>query len=244
VGNPSNIVVLENTEAVARAVADRFVADAKNGIAKSGRFSVALAGGSTPKLTYQLLNTDQYRRQVSWSKTHVFFGDERMVPPDHPDSNYLTAQETLLAHAPIPANNVHPIRGVGEPSESAQLYERELKTFFQGQSWPRFDLVLLGIGEDGHTASLFPRADALNENFKWVVATWIEKLKTFRITLTAPAINHAVHIVFIVTGAKKAARLKQVLHGPPEPLLLPAQLIRPVEGLLEWVVDKAAASEL
>jgi 6-phosphogluconolactonase len=238
---PDNIVVLENPEEVARAAADRFVELAQVAITGRGRFSAALAGGSTPKRTYELLASEDYRNRVAWAKVHVFFGDERCVGPEDPESNYRMARSAMLSHLPIPAQNVHRLVGEGAPEASARLYIDELRSFFEGASWPRFDLVFLGLGDDGHTLSLFPGTAALKEERAWVVANWVEKFKTFRLTLTAPAINRAVQIVFLVTGEGKARRLPEVIRGPRDTERLPSQLIQPVDGSLAWFVDKAAA---
>jgi len=192
---------------------------------------------------YELLASD-YRNQIDWSGTHIFFGDERCVPADHPDSNYRMVRETLLLKVPLPVNNIHPIEGEGDPSANAESFEQLLKAFFQNSDWPRFDLTFLGLGEDGHTASLFPHTRALDEDRAWAVANWVEKLNSFRITLTAPAINHSDKIAFVVTGGTKAAPLAAVREGPRDPHSLPAQLIQPVDGSLEWLVDKEAAADL
>src|SRR6266850_3624690 len=239
-----DIRILETAEEVARAAADSFTGIAVASISAEGRFSVALAGGSTPRRTYQLLASEEYRNRVPWSQVHIFFGDERCVPPTHPDSNYRMAQEAMISLLPIPEANVHRMVGEGDAVANASLYEGELQAFFDGAPWPRFNLVLLGMGDDGHTASLFPGTEALNETRAWVVANWVEKFKTYRITLTAPAINHAANIVFLVAGAGKAERLLEVLRGPRNPRQLPAQLIEPVNGSLVWLVDKAAAARL
>jgi len=240
-----NILIFEDGEQVARAATERFIELAKQSIEAQGRFSVALSGGSTPKRIYSLLASDEYRTRVEWPKVHLFFGDERTVPPDHPDSNYRMANEAMISHVPIPAENVHRMVGEGDAVTNARLYEDELRVFFDGEAWPRFDLVMLGMGDDGHTASLFPGSRALHEQAAWVVANWVEKFNTFRITLSAPAINHAAHVMFIVTGAAKAERLPEVISGPRQPDRLPSQLIHPeTEGALEWFVDKAAAAKL
>ena len=239
-----NILIFDNSEQLADAAAERFVSDAQDAITRHGRFSVALAGGNTPKRVYELLASEPYVSRIEWSSVHLFFGDERCVPPDHADSNYRMVNESLISRVSIPPENVRRIAGEGDPVISAHKYEEELRGFFAGSSWPRFDLVLLGMGEDGHTASLFPGTSALNETKAWVVANWVEKFGAFRITLTAPAINHAAHIVFLITGEAKARRLAEILNGPAEPERLPVQLIDPVDGTLEWLVDKAAASLL
>ena len=238
------VQVFDDAEAVARGAAERFVELGQAAIDARGCFSVGLAGGSTPKRAYELLASEAYREQLNWSKVHIFFGDERCVPPDHSESNYRMANEALISRVSIPPPNVHRINGLGDAVANASLYEDELRTFFNAASWPRFDLVLLGMGDDGHTASLFPGAKALVEPRAWVVANWVEKFGTFRITLTAPAINHAANIAFLVTGATKAERLLEVLRGALDPEKLPSQLIQPLDGSLFWLVDKAAAGRL
>lgn len=239
-----DIRVFATGEEVARAAADYFVTSALRAIANDGRFSVALAGGSTPRRTYQLLASESYRDRIPWSEVHIFFGDERTVPATHADSNFRMAEEAMLSSLPIPEPNIHRMLGVGDAVANASLYEGELQTFFDGASWPRFDLVLLGMGDDGHTASLFPGTAALHETRAWVVANWVEKFDTYRITLTAPAINHAANIIFLVAGSGKAKRLPEVLNGARDPLRLPSQLIQPVSGSLVWLLDKAAAQRL
>jgi 6-phosphogluconolactonase len=241
---PPSVFVFDTPEQVALAAAERFVEYDRAFHGELDRFSVALAGGNTPRRVYELLATERFKRRVEWAQVHLFFGDERCVPPDHPDSNYLMAYETLISKVPIPAKNVHRIIGEGNPNESARLYENQLKTFFAGTPWPRFDLVLLGMGADGHTASLFPGSDALKEKSKWVVTTKMEKLKQTRITLTIPVFNHAARVMFLVTGKEKAARLVEVLEKRSGRDPLPAQQIKPINGSLEWFIDKAAAAKI
>ena len=236
--------VFKDTGLAARAVAGRFVELAARSIRARGRFAVALAGGATPRRAYESLASDEFRDAVDWPRVHVFFGDERCVPPDHPESNYRTANEALLARVPVPAQNVRRMRGEGDPEVSARLYEDELRGFFAGEAWPRFDLVMLGLGDDGHTASLFPHTPALAERTAWVAANRVEKLGARRLTLTAPALNQAAHVVFMVAGAGKSAPLAEVLCGARDPSRLPAQMIEPLDGTLEWFVDKAAAAKL
>jgi 6-phosphogluconolactonase len=241
----SEIRIFEDAAKVAEAAASSFIKLAREAIAESGRFTVALAGGSTPKHAFELLASEPFRQQLDWSKVHVFFGDERTVPPDDAESNYRMANEALLSRVSLPAKNIHRMNGVGDAVANARLYEDELRTFFNDAAWPSFDLVLLGMGDDGHTASLFPDTKALAEQEEWVAANWVEKLGTYRLTLTLPAINQAAHILFLVTGENKAERLKDVLSG--EQTLkerLPAQLIKPLDGSLEWFIDKAAATLL
>lgn len=239
-----NVLVFNTPEQVAQTAAERFVDYSIASIADRGTFAVALAGGSTPRRAYELLGTDEFKSRVDWSLVHVFFGDERMVPPDSPESNYRMVNDALVSHVPLPPENVHRTKGETTPQESAESYEAELKSVFGTSDWPRFDLVLLGMGDDGHTASLFPGSDALKEKTKWVVATRHPQSGQARITLTLPVINHAARVIFLVTGKEKAAPLVRVLHGDAANEELPARKIRPVNGILEWLVDRSAASEL
>ncbi|HEX3558686.1 MAG TPA: 6-phosphogluconolactonase [Pyrinomonadaceae bacterium] len=241
--NP-NVQVFDDPELVAREAAGLFVRLSIEAVAACGVFSVALSGGSTPRRIYELLASDDYRTQVSWPSVHIFFGDERTVPPDHADSNYRMANEAMLSQVPVPLKNVHRMNGVGDAAASASEYESELRAFFGDRTWPRLDLVMLGMGDDGHTASLFPGSAALEEQSKWVTANWVEKFQTWRITLSAPAINAARHVLFLVTGAGKAERLREVLKGEREPARLPSQLIQPSDGTLSWFLDRAAAAKL
>ena len=236
--NPSNVRIFESPQELARATAETFVEEAVESIGERGRFTVALAGGSTPRAVYELLATE-YWDALDWGGVHVFFGDERPVPPDHEDSNYRMANEALLSRVPV--GTVHRMRGELSLPEAAALYEEELQGFFDGL--PRFDLVLLGIGQDGHTASLFPRTPALGVSDRWVLANPVEKLGTERLTLTAPVINAARMVVFLITGESKAGALKEILEGDAEPYDYPAKLIRPSCGP-DWFVDRTAAGAL
>jgi 6-phosphogluconolactonase len=245
VSESPEIRIFEDAAEVAEAAATRFVELAREAVAESGRFTVALAGGSTPQRAFELLASERFSQQLDWSRAHIFFGDERTVPPDDAESNYRMANEALLSRVGLPAQNIHRINGVGDAVSNALLYEDELRTFFNDDAWPRFDLVLLGMGDDGHTASLFPGTKALAEQAAWVAANWVEKFASYRITLTVPAINRAAHILFLVTGENKAARLKDVLQGErASEARLPAQMIRPLDGSLEWFIDRAAATLL
>jgi len=234
----------DDAESVARAVAEAFVEKGRAAINRSGCFSVVLAGGSTPKRVYELLAGGDFRPTLDWRKVHFFFGDERCMPPDHPDSNYRMANEAMLRHLDVSLQLVHRMEGEREPHESARRYEDDLHAFFGDATWPEFDLMLLGMGDDGHTASLFPGTRALVEQTAWVAANWVEKLNAFRLTLTLPVINHAGDIIFIVTGAAKAEILARVLGAVDDEATLPAQLIRPTAGTLTWFVDRAAATRL
>ncbi|UCF19128.1 MAG: 6-phosphogluconolactonase [Gemmatimonadota bacterium] len=242
------VQVFEDAQSLADAAAGEFVRLARENVARSGRFTVALSGGSTPKRLYRTLAGEDYRSRVAWGRVHFFWGDERDVPADHPDSNFGAARDLLLAPLDIPSDNVHPMMGgSGDAAEAATEYEEELRRIFGlvgKRSLPRFDLVLLGLGADGHTASLFPGSGALTEDERLVMATWVERLHSFRITLTCPVFNHAACILFLVAGAEKAETLRDVLERPAEPSRIPAQLIRPSAGELSWYVDRAAASLL
>jgi 6-phosphogluconolactonase len=231
-----SVRVYETPEELAAAAAREFAAKAREAIEERGRFAVVLAGGSTPKATYEILARD-YANRIDWSSVHVFFGDERTVPPDHEDSNYRMARETLLEY--IRVGGVHRIRCELPPDEAAAAYEEELREFF-GEEPPRFDLILLGIGADGHTASLFPETSALEVHDRWVVANPVLKLDTTRITLTVPVINAASSVIFLVAGEDKAAALKEILEGDADPREYPARLIQPPGGP-EWMLDRAAA---
>jgi 6-phosphogluconolactonase len=235
-----------DAHSLARAAADHFAAVAASSIAARRRFSVALAGGSTPRLTYELLAADKLASQLDWSAIHVFWGDERCVPPDHPDSNYLMVRETLLARIPLTTANVHRIRGEEEPQEATADYERKLRKSFSqhhdGQA-TTFDLVLLGMGTDGHTASLFPGSKLLREEGRWVAAHH-DPTRGWRVTLTPPAINSARHVTFLVSGESKSRTLRDVLIGTYQPNRLPAQIISPRSGNLLWLLDSAAAALL
>ena len=236
--------LFEDAESLARGAAARFAELARESIDARGRFAVALSGGSTPRRVYELLASAEFREGIDWPNVHVFFGDERMVPPDSSESNYRMASEALLARVPLPRENVHRIEGVGDAGSNASAYESELRGLFGDVEWPRLDQVLLGMGDDGHTASLFPNTAALEEARLWVAPNWVERLGAWRVTLTVPVINAARCVTFLVAGAGKAARLREVLNGDRDPARLPAQLIRPSGGILEWFVDRAAASGL
>lgn len=208
-----------------------------------GRFNVVLSGGSTPRRTYELLAQPPFRDQIAWSNVHVFWSDERCVPLDDPRSNYRMACEALLDHVPIPSNQIHPIPFCDDAKQSAKTYESTLKAFF-GADLPRFDLVFLGLGENGHTASLFPDTPVLTSKGSWVESVYVAEQDIFRVTMTAGLLNQAASVVFLVQGATKAVVLRDVIEGEQNPARLPAQLIRPENGDLRWFVDQAAAKLL
>ena len=242
------IRIITGPDALAKRAAQEFVQAASTAVVDHGSFSVALSGGSTPKALYSLLVTDEaIRAQLPWDKMQIFFGDERAVGPNHSDSNFRMAAESMLSKVPLKPEQVHRIKGeYSDAAKAAQEYEQEIRACFKldATQFPRFDLILLGIGTDGHTASLFPGTRALRETKRIFAANWVGKLLTNRITLTAPAINNAVCVLFLVAGTDKAPALKAVLEGPHEPEQLPAQLIQPQNGKLLWLVDDTAGGIL
>ena len=244
----AEIQVFSNLENLFRVAANDFIARAVAAVNARGVFHVALSGGSTPKGLFTLLVSDgALRQKIAWDKIHFWWSDERHVPPDHSDSNFKMANEALLSRVEIPPQHVHRVRAENpDASLSAHEYENELRAVFQmsAPAFPQFDLILLGMGNDGHTASLFPGTRALNETERLVVANWVGKFFTWRITFTAPFINAARGVMFLVAGEDKALPLKGVLEGPHEPAQLPAQLIQPMNGNLLWLLDEKAASQL
>lgn len=266
----NNLIVLDDLKALALEAAARFISIGSAALQRSGRFTVALSGGSTPRALYEVLARDH--QDFAWDKVHVFWGDERCVPPDHADSNFNLAQQALLSKVKVLDQNVQRIHGENEPSQAAFAYEYELRKVFGAQMaaeaglgtpeadlsdqpsrivtsggislFPAFDLILLGMGADGHTASLFPGTSGLHETRRWVIANHVEQLHTDRITLTTRVINHAQNIIFLIAGLDKADALKSVLQGEPAPDRYPAQLVKPRTTGLTWLVDRAAASLL
>lgn len=238
--------VVTDAAEVARAGADLVVEAARQAIAERGRFTIALSGGSTPRALYTLLATPAYRQEVDWGRVEVFWGDERCVPPDDAQSNYRMARETLLDTVPIPAGQVHRIQGEDDPGAAAETYAAELRAAFgtaAGQ-WPRLDLVLLGMGPDGHTASLFPDTDAARIADRLVAAPFVPHLNAHRITLTLPVLNAARLVVFLAGGADKQAMLRTVrAAGTTGDPALPSSLVHPTPGTLLWLVDRAAVGE-
>jgi len=209
-----------------------------------GMATLALSGGGTPRRVYQVLASQALRPLVPWERIHVFWGDERCVPPEHPDSNFRMADEALLRHVPIPGANIHRMKGELPPDQGRAMYEQELSAVFHlaAGTMPEFDVVLLGLGDDGHTASLFPGTDSLSEGTRPVTSVFVEKLRSNRVTLTLPAINNARHIIFLVSGRGKAAILGEVLKNGEQKF--PAQRVRPIKGDLRWLIDQEAASQL
>lgn len=244
IGSPSvskkgSLVVYPDLEALSRAAAALFVEQARQAVASRGRLSVALSGGRIPLRTYELLAEPPAHYQVPWDRVHVFWGDERCVPADDPRSNARMARRALLDHVPIPPGQMHPIACGQAPREAAERYEGVVRAFF-AEGPPRFDLVFLGVGENGHTASLFPGTPVLAERQHWAAEVYVAEQALFRVTVTAPLLNQAAVVAFLVSGAAKAAVLREVLDGPEDPRRLPAQLIRPTNGSVRWLVDRAA----
>jgi len=226
-----------------RAAAQEFVRVGNLAIAVRGRFTLALSGGSTPKSLYSLLAAQH--AAFDWGRTFLFFGDERHVPPDHPDSNYRMVHDALLTKISIPAKNVFRVKAENPDAAAAALeYENELRQFFALPSgeFPRFDLILLGLGPDGHTASLFPGSEGLKEQSRLVIANWVERFDTHRITFTFPVLNHAAQVMFLASGPDKADMVRQVLEGKHTPPY-PSQQVQPIEGRLLWMLDEAAAAK-
>jgi len=228
------------------AAAEEVVHAANEAVAQRGRFTIALAGGSTPKSLYNLVATNA-RTTLPWDRMFFFWGDERHVPPIDPESNYRMAEEAMLSKVPVPPGNVFRIKTENpEAAAAAEDYEKAIRKFFglEPGQFPRFDLILLGMGPDGHTASLFPGTTALQEKSRLVVANWVEKMKTHRITLTLPVLNAARCVTFLVSGTDKAPALKAVLEENVPAEQYPAKLIKPSDGKLIWLIDRAAASQL
>ena len=229
-----------------QAAADEVIRAATDAVARRGRFTIALSGGSTPKNLYTLIAANA-SASLPWDRMFFFWGDERHVPPGDPESNYRMAEETFLSKVPIPPANIFPIHAQNpDASAAADDYEQTLRKFFAlaPGEYPHFDLILLGMGPDGHTASLFPETAALEEKSRLVVANWVEKLKTSRITFTLPVLNASRCVAFLVSGTDKAAVLHEVLEGNAPAEKYPSKLVRPSDGRLIWFVDRAAASGL
>ena len=238
------VIISADAAGVYRAAADLFLRASVSAVEARGRFTVALAGGSTPRGLYSLLATDPALRVgVPWNRTEFFWGDERHVPPDHADSNYRMAHETLLSRVRVPDAQIHRIRGEEQdPAVAAKLYESEMRDVFAAeQGVPRFDVILLGLGPDGHTASLFPGTSALAEQSRLMVANHVEAQRTDRITMTLPLLNGAREVIFVVAGSEKAPAVRDVLEPGPDAPDLPARHVRPGDGALIWVLDRAAA---
>lgn len=235
--------VFENAEELSLAVAEWIAAYTQSVLKKNDRFTFALSGGSTPQKLHKILAAAPYREKIDWTKIHFFWGDERAVPFSDDRNNAKMAYDTLLDHLAIPADNIHVMRTDIGPEQSAAEYEKMLHNYFDGRP-NTFDLVLLGMGDDGHTLSLFPGTDIVHEHNAWTRAFFLQSQDMYRISLTAPVVNRSAAILFLAAGKNKAETLKQVLEGPFNPDLYPSQLIQPSNGALHWFVDKAAARKL
>lgn len=240
-------IAKKDSESIAEAASQWLIQQIGVGLERRDRYVLAVAGGSTPRRLYQMLSEVPEGR-VDWHRVHVVWGDERLVPLDHPDSNFEMVRTAFLDPLGRSGPNVYPVPiDLEDPNRTADYYESTLKNLLGNQTeggWPRFDLVLLGLGEDAHTASLFPGSPGLAEHHRWVLSHWIEKLNSFRITLSAPAINMSRNVAFLISGSGKRHALENVLHGERNPGLFPAQLIRPSHGDLWWFVDDEAAAGL
>jgi 6-phosphogluconolactonase len=242
----ADLRIVDDLRGLSQAAAEEFFTQAIGTVRASGRFTVALSGGSTPKSLFSLLATN-FHDQLPWDRMFFFWGDERHVPPDNPESNYRMAYEALLSKVPVPEGNVFRVPAENtDANQAAADYEATLRKFFQlsAEALPRFDLILLGMGPDGHTASLFPKTIALQERSRLVVANWVDKFKAHRITFTLPVLNNAAVVNFLVGGADKAETLREVLEGTQPPEMFPSKLVHPTNGRLMWMVDQAAAAVL
>jgi 6-phosphogluconolactonase len=243
----SNLEIAADEVALAHRAAQLFLDHSLAAVQASGTYSVALSGGSTPRRLYQLLaNPDEpYRAQCPWSHMHFFWSDERHVPPDHKDSNFRMADAAMLSRVPVPVENIHRIPGENpHAGDAAKQYEATLRNVFHlsADERPRFDLILLGLGTDGHTASIFPGSDVVDETQRLVAAPWVEKLENYRITLTMPVLNSAACVVFLVSGAEKAAIVRAILNPDRDASRLPAREVAPLDGTLLWLLDQSAAN--
>ena len=237
------IRIFKDSLQLSKAAAETFIRTAKEAVQERGKFIVALTGGSSPKQLYQLLANSPYREQIPWEHTFVFWGDERWVPLTDERSNFKMAHDTLLNQVPVPEEQIFPMWGKQKPEVFARQYQERLRKYLDKEN-SRFDLILLGMGDDGHTASLFPGTAVLEEKVRWVEAYYLEPQDMYRITLTAPIINQARQIIFLTFGEKKAPALSEVLEGERNPEKYPAQLIQPQNGEILWLVDEAATQNL
>lgn len=234
------VAIYHDKEVLSLAAAGLFAEQARRAVKARGRFDVLLCGGKTPGRTYQLLGQEPFSSSIPWQALQFFWGDERCVPHDSPLSNFAMARSALLDHVPVSEAQIHPIPYQQSPQESARDYERLLRLYFDGRP-PRFDLALLGLGNDGHTASLFPESPVLREPSRWVCEVYLPGQDLSRVTVTAQLINQAALVAFLVAGSGKAAMLRQVLEGAHDPQRIPAQLIDPAQGRLLYLVDRDAA---
>jgi 6-phosphogluconolactonase len=238
------IEVLSDLEALSLHAASIFVSASKNSIAAKKRFAVAISGGSTPRRFYALLGSDAYRHRVDWQYVHFFWADERCVPKEDEASNFRTAFDTFLSKIALPEKNIHRIKGEEAPDEAARDYEEEIRGFFGESERPRFDLIILGIGEDGHTASLFPGSKSLEERVRLAIPVYLGEPSKNRITLTLPVLSNADQILFLAAGPSKAGVLSEILRDGEKRKWFPAGLVRPAHGNMMWLIDQEAARKL
>jgi 6-phosphogluconolactonase len=238
------VEVVPDLEALSLRAASIFIRTSKNAIATRKRFAVAISGGSTPRGFYALLGSEAYRHQVDWQDVHFFWADERCVFKEDEASNFKAAFETLLSRVALPDKNIHRIKGEEAPDKAARDYEEEIRRFFGESERPRFDLIILGMGEDGHTASLFPGSKSIDETVRLAIPVYLGEPKKDRITLTLPVLNGADQILFLVSGVSKAAVLSEILKDGGKKKELPAGMIRPARGSITWLIDQQAAGRL
>lgn len=239
--------IFPDRDTLALAAAHHFLSIGQAALMHRGRFMVAFSGGTTPKMLFERMHVERMRDSLDWEQVHIFWGDERCVPPDDAASNYRMARESLLDDVRIPASNVHRFMTEMPPDETAKQYQKELQSCFglvDDSMLPVFDLVLLGLGSDGHTASLFPGTSVLDEQERWAAAVHVEKLEAWRVTLTLPVLNAARDVMFLVSGGEKAQILQEVLKAKDQVVKYPAQLVQPAAGRLYWFVDDKAAQLL
>jgi 6-phosphogluconolactonase len=233
------LTVFKDRESLSLAAATLFADEARRAAAKKERFTVFLSGGDTPRRTYQLLAQDPLVRTVPWEALEIFWGDERYLPHEDPRSNFRMVREALLDHLSLSGDQVHPVPYFGTPAEAAEIYQQGLRSHLKDH--PPIDLVLLGLGDDGHTASLFPHSEVLQDKKRWVAELYLPEQEMYRVTVTPNLLNQAAVVLFLVSGSAKAEVLQRVLEGPRNPQELPAQLIDPIGGKLLWFVDRDAA---
>jgi 6-phosphogluconolactonase len=238
-----NLHISKDMDALSRSFADWLVIYVKEVLSKQDRFTIALSGGSTPKKLYQVLTSDTYKEQIAWEQLHFFWGDERFVPFSDSRNNAKMAFEELLDHVPVVKGQIHIMRTDIDPEASANAYEKLLHSYFDNKPHS-FDLVLLGLGDNAHTLSLFPGYEVVMEHKKWVSAFYLKEQEMYRITLTAPVVNQAARVAFLISGGDKAAAVYHIIASEHEPDLYPGQIIQPFNGELYWFCDEAAAADL
>jgi len=238
------VEVLPDLEALSRRAAEIFVAVSKNSIARKKRFAVAISGGSTPRRMYTLLGSLGYRERVEWPRVHFFWADERCVPKEDEASNFKSAFDALLSKIDLPEKNIHRVKGEEPPDKAASDYEKEIRRFFGESEIPVFDLIFLGIGEDGHTASLFPGSKSIEETVRLAIPVYLEKPGKNRVTLTLPVLNHAGEVLFLAAGSSKAAVVSEILEDGEKKKRFPAGLVHPAPEKMTWLIDQEAAGKL